>query len=31
MGWLEERWLRERHPHYANDCQRSKRFIRWLY
>jgi len=28
---LEERWLREYHPHYASYCQRSKRFIPWLY
>lgn len=28
---LEERWLRECHPRYANYCQRSKRFIPWLY
>ena len=28
---LEERWLRECHPHYASYCQRSKRFIPWLY
>jgi protein-S-isoprenylcysteine O-methyltransferase Ste14 len=28
---LEERWLRECHPQYASYCQRSKRFIPWLY
>lgn len=28
---MEERWLRECHRSYASYCQRSKRFIPWLY
>lgn len=28
---LEERWLAQIYPHYASYCQRSKRFIPWLF